>query len=102
MKRFIRGGLRRDREDKHILRIRSPWVFKHPSLITDMEQIGITAIGLFLCHRDVNAMLLRILDELSPGAKLPLPPGGDDLQLRFQRHIGKLKSDLIVPLSSRP
>src|SRR4030067_1885385 len=93
MKWFIRGGLRGDREHKHILRIGSPWVFKHPSLIADMEQIGITAIGLLLSHRDVNAMLLCILNELSPGAKFPLPPGGDDPQPGFQRHIGKLKSD---------
>src|SRR5262245_35110643 len=97
---FIRRSLGRDRRLEDFLRGRFPRIFQDPTLIAHMEQIEVHAVGLGLRCRHRNTMPLGIFDQFTPRTEIPLPPGRNDLDFRFQRHVGQLESDLIVPLAS--
>src|SRR3972149_6241421 len=62
--RLIRRRFRRYSEGKHVFRIRCPRVFKYPAFITDMKEIGITAIRFCLGYRHGNVMLPGILNQV--------------------------------------
>ena len=55
-------------------------------LVGDVQQIGVSGKGrvvpLALGH--INALALRVGDELAAAGQVPLPPGGDHLDVRLQ------------------
>src|SRR3989304_3175854 len=72
--RLIRSRFRRYSERKHVLRISCPRVFKYPAFITDMKEVGITAIRFCLSYRYRYVMLFSIPNQVAPGFKFPLSP----------------------------
>ena len=43
---------------------------------------------------DGDSVLLSILEHLGPGVEVPLPPGGNDLDVGLQGVVRHLKADL--------
>ena len=64
-----------------------------------MQQVFITAVGLFLGYRYGDIMLLGEFDQLGSRIQIPDPPRGDDFQSRVKPDITEFKADLIVALA---
>ena len=99
---LIRRRFRTDRPAPHLLLGRHPWVLQHIPLVGDVQQIGIHRIrGLFLGFGEINrnVVLLAITHQCFPGVKIPLTPGCDNLNARFQRVSAQLKSHLVITLT---
>ena len=80
-------------------------VFQNPTLITDVQQIGIHGVGRpafsFLeIHGD--AVLVGISEELFAREQVPLSPWGDHFDIGHQGIGTELKAHLVVALASRP
>ena len=50
-------------------------------------------------RRDGNSVLLGVLNHLRAALQVPLPPGGNDLDVRLESVVGHLEADLVVTLT---
>ena len=102
--RFVRRVFRRDGEFEHRLVLRrgriEPRIFQNAGLVGNMEEIAIHRIRLLEGSFDRDLMLRAVSDHFGPareeGAVRLHLPRRDDLELRGERHVGELKTALIV------
>lgn len=76
-----------------------PGVLEDPSLVGNMQEIGVHGIRFLLGHGNGDAVGLRIGDHLLPALEAPLPPGGDHPDVGLQGVGGELKAHLVVALA---
>ena len=66
-----------------------------------MQEVGVDAEGglaaLVLC--DLDLVLLGELQQGLPGLEVPLPPGGDDMDVGLQGVVAELEPDLVIALA---
>src|SRR6476661_4356650 len=57
-------------------------IFQFPAFVADVPQVAIAAMNLFAAGGNGNSPLLGIVETIFARLQIPLPPWGDDLQLR--------------------
>jgi hypothetical protein len=92
-------GLRRVREQKHLIGRGHPRVFQDAALVRDVEEVAVGGVRPLGGHRDRDVVPAGELQQRRAGGELPLPPGGDDPELGGQRRVGQLEAHLVVALA---
>ena len=65
----------------------------------DVPQIPVAAIDLRLSLLQRNVVFLGVVDGVFTGHDVPFTPRGDDRQVRRERLVGQLKTNLVVALA---
>lgn len=97
---MLSPGNRVVRHEKHVRWWTESRVFQDAGLVGDVEQVLVRGVGLGFGLRDLNLVLLSVLQQiLSPlelGQESRVPPRGDGLQMRVQCVGRELKSHLVI------
>src|SRR5690606_34643168 len=76
-----------------------PGVFEDPTLVRDMEKVGVHGIWRFFGDRGWDATSRGIRNEIGPPFEIPLPPGCDGPEVWGQSRRGELESHLVIALA---
>ena len=99
--RHVRRLLGRPGQEEHLLRRLGPRVLEDPALVGDVEEVPVHRVRPRRRRRDRDPVALGIGHEVRARAEVPVPPGGDDLELGRQGRVGQLEAHLVVALAGR-
>src|SRR4029077_12915115 len=71
-------------------------VFQFAAFVTEVPDVAVAAVDIFLAFLDGNFVLLGVSDGVFAGIDVPLAPRRDDPHVRCDGFVGQFESHLIV------
>ncbi len=88
-----------DRQREHVVVRLAPRILEDAALVADVQQVAVGAVGLLARHRNGDAVLLGVGDQLGARGEIPDAPRRDDLDVRLEGVGGELEAHLVVALA---
>ena len=97
--RFVRRFFRRNNPLPHRFAWRVGGIFELAAFVTEMPDVAVAAVDVFLALLDRDVVLLRIGNGVFAGIDVPFAPGSNDLDTGRNGFVSQFKTDLIIALT---
>src|SRR2546430_2519137 len=97
--RFVRRFFRRNNPLPHRFAWRVGGIFELAAFVTEMPDVAVAAVDVFLALLDRDVVLLRVGNGVFPGIDVPFAPGSNDLDTGRNGFVSQFKTDLIIALT---